>query len=99
MQFWRHTYTNAIDMSEVSDSLRSSESSPEQRVVAHEQVGQVWKAVEGMSERRRTVFLLRYVEEMELSQIARSTGLHEGTVKAHLSRAMAKVRVELKGTK
>jgi RNA polymerase sigma-70 factor (ECF subfamily) len=55
----------------------------------------VWKAVEGLSERQRTVFLLRYVEEQELSEIARATGLSEGTVKAHLSRALGKVRTEL----
>jgi RNA polymerase sigma-70 factor (ECF subfamily) len=60
-------------------------------------VGQVGKAVEGLSERQRTVFLLRYVEEMELSEIAGATGLNEGTVKAHLSRAMAKVRAKLGG--
>ncbi len=50
-----------------------------------------------LSERQRTVFLLRYVEEQELSEIARATGLSEGTVKAHLSRALAKVRAELGG--
>jgi RNA polymerase sigma-70 factor (ECF subfamily) len=43
------------------------------------------------------VFLLRYVEEQELSEIARATGLNEGTVKAHLSRALARVRAELGG--
>ena len=61
----------------------------EQQLLARERVAQVWKAVEGLSERQRTVFLLRYVEELELSEIARATGLSEGTVKAHLSRALA----------
>jgi RNA polymerase sigma-70 factor (ECF subfamily) len=54
-------------------------------------------AVERLSERQRTVFLLRYVEEMELSEIARATGLSEGTVKAHLSRAVGRVRTEMGG--
>lgn len=90
---------NAIDLREVSDWLPSGESSPEQRLVAREQVAQVWKAVDGMGERWRTVFLLRYVEELELNEIARNTGLREGTVKAHLSRAVARVRRELKGTR
>jgi RNA polymerase sigma-70 factor (ECF subfamily) len=53
--------------------------------------------VKGLSERQRTVFLLRYVEEQELSEIASATGLSEGTVKAHLSRAVARVRLELGG--
>jgi RNA polymerase sigma-70 factor, ECF subfamily len=37
------------------------------------------------------------VEEMELGEIARTTGLSEGTVKAHLSRAVARVRAEVGG--
>jgi RNA polymerase sigma-70 factor (ECF subfamily) len=97
MQFWRQTRTNAVDLDEASEWLPSGESSAEQKLLAHERVGQVWMAVKGLSERQRTVFLLRYVEEQELSEIARATGLSEGTVKAHLSRALARVRAELGG--
>ena len=97
MQFWRHARTNAVDMGEASEWLPSGERSAEQQLLAHERVHQVSKAVEGLSERQRTVFLLRYMEEAELSEIARATGLSEGTVKAHLSRAVAKVRAELGG--
>jgi len=97
MQFWRHTQTNSVDLDEASDWLPSGESSIEQQLLAKERVKQVWQAVKGLSERQRTVFLLRYVEERELSEIAQATGLSEGTVKAHLSRALARVRVELGG--
>ena len=95
MQFWRQTRTNAVDLDEASEWLSSGERSAEQKMLAKEQVGRVWQAVKGLSERQRTVFLLRYVEEQELSEIARATGLSEGTVKAHLSRALAKVRAEM----
>jgi RNA polymerase sigma-70 factor (ECF subfamily) len=37
------------------------------------------------------------VEDQELREIAQATGLSEGTVKAHLSRALVKVRAELRG--
>ncbi len=97
MQFWRHTRSNAVDVDEASEWLASGESSAEQQLLAREQVGHVWQAVKRLSERQRTVFLLRYVEEQELSEIARVTGLNEGTVKAHLSRALGKVRAELGG--
>jgi RNA polymerase sigma-70 factor (ECF subfamily) len=97
MQFWRKTQTNAVELDEASDWLPSGERSVEQQLLARERVAQVGKAVEGLSERQRTVFLLRYVEEQELSEIARATGLNEGTVKAHLSRALARVRAELGG--
>ena len=97
MQFWRKTQTNTVELDEASDWLPSGERSVEQQLLARERVAQVGKAVEGLSERQRTVFLLRYVEERELSEIARATGLNEGTVKAHLSRALARVRAELGG--
>lgn len=97
LQFWRHTQSNAVDLDEASEWLPSAGTSAEQQLLAREQVGRVWKVVAGMSERQRTVFLLRYVEERELSEIAAATGLSEGTVKAHLSRALAKVRAELGG--
>ncbi len=97
MQFWRLTRTNSVDVDEASEWLPNGERTAEQQLLAREQVGRVWKAVEGLSDRQRTVFLLRYVEEQELSEIATATGLSEGTVKAHLSRALAKVRAELGG--
>ncbi len=97
MQFWRHTQANAVGLDEASEWLPSGERSVEQQLLARERVEQVGKAVAGLSERQRTVFLLRYVEEAELSEIARATGLSEGTVKAHLSRAVTRVRAELGG--
>jgi RNA polymerase sigma-70 factor (ECF subfamily) len=99
VQFWRHTRTNAVDSEEASEWLPSGESSPEQQLLAREQVKRVWQAVDGLSERQRTVFLLRYVEEMDVAEIGRATGLSEGTVKAHLSRAVGRVRGELGGRK
>ncbi len=97
MQFWKLTRNNSVDVDEASDWLPSNESSQEQNLLARERVAQVWQAVEGLSERQKTVFLLRYVEEMDLSEIAAATGLSEGTIKAHLSRALGRVRAELGG--
>jgi len=96
-QFWRQTRSNSVDLDDASDWLPSHDCSQEHQLLARERVGQVWRAVDGLSERQRTVFLLRYVEEMELAEIAATTGLSEGTIKAHLSRALARVRTELGG--
>ncbi len=97
LQFWKQTSTNSVDAEDAGQWLASGESSPEQQVVARDQVKQVWKAVKGLSERQRSVFMLRHVEEMEIHEIAHAIGLSEGTVKAHLSRAMVRVRAELGG--
>jgi RNA polymerase sigma-70 factor, ECF subfamily len=91
LQFWKTTSANSVDADDAAQWLPSSESSPEA------QVRLVWAAVKGLSERQRTCFMLRHVEEMEIQEIARAVGLSEGTVKAHLSRAVARVRAELGG--
>ena len=97
MQFWRQARKNAVDLDEASEWLPSGERTAEQQLLARERVAKVWQVVAGLSERQRTVFLLRFVEERELADIAQATGLSEGTVKAHLSRALAKVREKLGG--
>jgi RNA polymerase sigma-70 factor (ECF subfamily) len=99
LQFWRHARSNSVDLDDASEWLPSGERTAEQKMLAQEQVAQVWKVVGNLSERQRTVFLLRYVEERELSEIAHATGLSEGTVKAHLSRAVSRVRAELRSTR
>lgn len=97
LQFWRLTRTNSVDLDDASDWLPSGERTVEQHLIAKENVAKVWQVVAKLSGRQRTVFLLRYVEELELSEIAQSTGLSEGTVKAHLSRAVNRVRAEVRG--
>jgi RNA polymerase sigma-70 factor (ECF subfamily) len=57
-----------------------------------EQVAAIWKAVEFLPQRQRTVFLLRFVEDMDLLEIAAATSLTEGAVKVHLFRALQSVR-------
>lgn len=97
LQFWRTTRQNSVDVDEASEWLPSGIGSPEQHLLAREQVKSVWRAVKELSGRQRSVFLLRFVEEMEIAEIAAATKLSEGTVKAHLSRAVARVRGELGG--
>ncbi len=97
MQFWKLTRTNGVDIDEASEWLPSGQTSPEQQMLAREQVKQVWRVVDRLSARQKSVFLLRHVEEMDIAEIASATGLSEGTVKAHLSRAVSRVRAELEG--
>lgn len=91
--FWRRLFTGPVEeredeMARVTDGR----SSAEQRMMAAQQLSQVWRVVDGLSARQREVFLLRFVEELPLEQIAEVTGMRVGTVKAHLSRAVATVR-------
>lgn len=95
LQFWRSLHSNSSELDEVCEWVPSGERSAEQQMLAREQVGWVWKAVAALRERQRTIFLLRFVEELSLAEIATATGLHEGTVKAHLFRALRAVREKL----
>jgi len=52
-------------------------------------------AVDALPPRQRAVFLLRHYDYLSLEEIAQSLGCATGTVKAHLSRATAKVREAL----
>lgn len=94
LQFWKRAAS--VDVTDVSDWLPAHVATPEQNALAKQQVQAVWKAVEELSPRQKTVFLLRFVEEMELSEIAEATGLNLGTVKSHLSRGLEAVRTRVR---
>lgn len=99
LKFWRRMLGSSLDLADVGDWVPDRAQSPEAMVLAREQVQAIWKAVGGLSERQRTVFLLRFVEEMDLTEIAAITGMKEGTVKTHLFRALQAVRSRLEEQK
>jgi RNA polymerase sigma-70 factor, ECF subfamily len=66
--------------------------SPEEKAAINEQVQAVWDATKTLSERQRTVFLLRFVEDLDIPEIAQSTGLTENAVHVHLFRAVRSIR-------
>jgi RNA polymerase sigma-70 factor (ECF subfamily) len=96
MRFWREAQANAVDVDSAFDLLPSAEPSPETQVIVRDQAAQIWRVVGRLSVRERSVFLLRYVEELELGEIGQRIGLKTGAVKAYLRRAHAKIRTELK---
>lgn len=92
MRFWHQTRANSVELMEASDWLASREASPETRLAAREQIAVVWRTVDTLTPKQRTVFLLHFVEELKLSEITEATGMREGTVKAHLFRAIKNIR-------
>jgi RNA polymerase sigma-70 factor (ECF subfamily) len=93
LRFWRRAAM--LDASEMSDRLPDTQSSTEQRLIAQERVGTVWRAVETLSERQRSIFLLRFVEELELPEIAEAMRMNVNTVKSHLYRALSVVKKQV----
>ncbi len=91
-RFWKRVHASAVDVSDVAASLAAREGTPESSLLAREQVAHMWETVGRLSMRQRSIFVLRFVEELEISEIAAATGLQVPTVKSHLYRALAMVR-------
>jgi RNA polymerase sigma-70 factor (ECF subfamily) len=92
LQFWKRTSQESEPAEIIERTLAGTGPTPEAQVILREQVKAIWSAAAVLPPRQRTVFLLRFVEEMELLEIAAATGMKEGTVKAHLFQALRTVR-------
>jgi RNA polymerase sigma-70 factor (ECF subfamily) len=92
LQFWRRVRSSGMEMADISDWIPDRGSSPEAKALVKEQVKAIWAATEYLSDKQRTVFLLRFVEDMDLLEIAAATGMKEGAVKMHLFRAVHAIR-------
>jgi RNA polymerase sigma-70 factor (ECF subfamily) len=88
-RFWKRA--TLLDAAELSASLPHSGRSAEAMLIAQQSLELVWRSVEQLSPRQRAVFLLRFVDELELDEIAQATGLPLSTVKTHLYRALDRV--------
>jgi RNA polymerase sigma-70 factor (ECF subfamily) len=75
---------------------RSATPSAEDELFATQVARRLTSALAKLSERQRTVFVLRHYEDRSLEDIAEMLKLDLGTVKAHLARAVAKLRNELR---
>jgi RNA polymerase sigma-70 factor (ECF subfamily) len=99
LKFWRRSLEADADIADLGNAIADRQQSPEALVLIQEQVRAIWLAARSLPSRQRTVFLLRFVEDMSLLEIAGVTGMKEGTVKVHLFRALQSVRARVEGTK
>jgi len=98
--FWKKLFHRSEDDSveNAAEAVRDSRSTPDRQFLAKEELSAVWSAVAELAPQQREVFVLRFSEEMSLEEIARVLDVKLGTVKAHLSRAVATVRTRVRGT-
>ena len=94
-RFWRQARATAIDVSDAANFLASHESSAEARILAIERTEQVQAALANLSVNQRAIFLMRFAEDMDLSEIAATISMPINTVKTHLHRALKAVRAEV----
>jgi RNA polymerase sigma-70 factor (ECF subfamily) len=94
-RFWRQARATAIDVTDAASFLPSNESSPESRMLAKEQAAHVQNSLQHLSPNQRTVFLMRFIEEMDIAEIAATLKMPVNTVKTHLHRALKTVRAQV----
>ena len=73
----------------------STSPSAEDQLRASEIGKRLAKALDGLSPRQRAIFVLKHYEDRKLEEIGQLLGLELGTVKAHMARAVARLRLEL----
>ena len=69
------------------DELSNIPASPAERMEQSQVMAIIEEAVKTLPDRQREAFLLRYWEELDVSETAKAMGCSEGSVKTHCSRA------------
>ena len=80
---------------QLDDEPHDPDSVPERDVADYESARRVRRLVEKLPERQREVVLLRIFEDMSVKETAQSMGCREGTVKALLHKATAKLKLSM----
>ncbi len=89
-EFNRRRRADALD-----DEPADPESAPERHVAEHEAAQRVRAFVEELPERQREVVMLRMFEDLSVRETAQAMGCREGTVKALLHKAVARLRLDM----
>jgi RNA polymerase sigma-70 factor, ECF subfamily len=97
-RFWRGLFRHGDQFEAAAAAAPDERPTHDRAMLAEEQIAAVWQAAEELSPQQRAVFVLRFVEEKSLEEIAAATGLKVGTVKVHLFRAVKSVRTRLIGS-
>lgn len=95
--FWRKARATAVDLTDIASLEPSGERSPEEQFLISERASQVQRALRDLSTNQRRVFILRFLEDLNLDEISVITGMPVNTVKTHLHRAITTIRAQLGG--
>jgi RNA polymerase sigma-70 factor (ECF subfamily) len=68
---------------------------PEGLLLAREQLKHIARALEKLSRNQKTVFLMKFSEEMTVAEISEVLAMPVKTVRTHLHRALKSVRSQL----
>ncbi|MFB3852493.1 MAG: RNA polymerase sigma factor [Vicinamibacterales bacterium] len=80
-------------------TAEASAPSPEDKLISRERRSEIWKAIERLPGRQRTVVSLCLLDELSPREVSLLTGMNQSTVRVHLFRALRRLRTLLGGLK
>ena len=86
----------AGDSHRADETMGTVPRSPEAATSDRHAARKIREAVAQLPEGQRNAFVLRYLHDLPIKEVAKATGLAEGTVKAHLFRAVRALRAPLR---
>jgi RNA polymerase sigma-70 factor (ECF subfamily) len=98
-QFWKKAQATSVDLAEVASVQASGERSPEEQLLIRERTAQIYKALQRLSTNQRRVFMLKFLEDLDIAEISTAIGMPANTVKTHLRRAVTSMRTRLGGVR
>ena len=91
----RHDAVASDDVPSEVERVSDEAPGPEARSMQRQAVDHLRRCEWQLPDRQREIFRLRFYAELELEQIAEALGVHVGTVKTQLHRAVHRLRREL----
>ena len=94
-RFWKQFRATALDVTDVASFVATDHTSAEAQLIAKEKVQRLYTVIETLSFNQRTVFMMKFTDEMDVQEISLAMGMPVNTVKTHLHRALKAVRQQL----
>lgn len=94
-QFWRRRLSALEEHDAVAQTVSKAPEAEDQYFAEQIRL-RLAAALQQLSDRQRAVFTLRHFDNLTMDEIAAALDLDSGTVKAHMHRAVTKLRVELR---
>jgi RNA polymerase sigma-70 factor (ECF subfamily) len=94
-KFWKKAHSTALDVQELASFIPSEATSPERQMLAKEKVARLTEVLQELSPNQKTVFLMKFFEEISVNEISEILQMPVNTVRTHLHRALHTVRARL----
>ncbi|MCA9026880.1 MAG: sigma-70 family RNA polymerase sigma factor [Planctomycetaceae bacterium] len=93
-RYWRQPSISRCNV-ELVKSVSDPQPSPEHQLADREQLERILEVISQFDSPLRDILILRFVEELSVNEVASAMALPVGTVKSHIHRGIAKLKMIL----